>query len=163
MLIFWTTPIYVFMIGLEIILSNYHHRTTYTLRDTLNNFLLMLLNGGLDLLFRAFYVVILVFFWQHRFTQIETPWLYWLMPADPGRFCLLLAAPVRPSCPAILGGACNPPFFRKIEFLRWFQVIRFSAAVQVCLLYPACTGWISADGYRIYVLCHTDMGNHYSY
>jgi sterol desaturase/sphingolipid hydroxylase (fatty acid hydroxylase superfamily) len=77
-MILWTTPMYVFMIGLEIILSNYHHRASYTLRDTLNNFLLMLLNGGLDLLFRTIYVVILVFFWQHRFTQIETPWIYWL-------------------------------------------------------------------------------------
>ena len=72
-LLFWTTPIYVFMIGLEIILSNFHHRDSYTFRDTVNNFLMMLLNGGLDLLFRAFYVVILVFFWQHRFTQIDTP------------------------------------------------------------------------------------------
>jgi sterol desaturase/sphingolipid hydroxylase (fatty acid hydroxylase superfamily) len=39
---------------------------------------MMLLNGGIDLVFRAFYVVVLLFFWQHRITEIETAWLYWL-------------------------------------------------------------------------------------
>jgi sterol desaturase/sphingolipid hydroxylase (fatty acid hydroxylase superfamily) len=78
MLILWTTPLYIFIIGLEIILSNVQERTSYTFRDTLNNFVLMLLNGGLDLLFRAFYIIILVYFWQHRFTEISSPWLYWL-------------------------------------------------------------------------------------
>jgi hypothetical protein len=29
--IFWTTPIYVFIIGLEIILSNLHNKDSYTL------------------------------------------------------------------------------------------------------------------------------------
>jgi sterol desaturase/sphingolipid hydroxylase (fatty acid hydroxylase superfamily) len=76
-LLFWTTPLYVFIIILEIALSNYHQRNTYTIRDTINNFLLMLLNGGIDLLFRAVYVVILLFFWQHRLTEIATPWIYW--------------------------------------------------------------------------------------
>ena len=76
-LIFWTTPIYIFIIGLEIILSNLHQRNSYSIRDTFNNFLMMLLNGGLDLAFRAFYVVVLLFFWQHRITEIETTWLYW--------------------------------------------------------------------------------------
>ncbi len=78
LLIFWTTPIYIFIIGLEIILSNFHDRKTYSLKDTVNNLLLMLLNGGLDLLFRAFYVVVLVFFYQYHVLQIETPWIYWL-------------------------------------------------------------------------------------
>ncbi len=78
LLIFWTTPIYIFIIGLEIILSNFHDRKTYSLKDTVNNLLLMLLNGGLDLLFRAFYVVVLVFFYQYHVLQIATPWIYWL-------------------------------------------------------------------------------------
>ena len=77
-LIFWTTPLYVFIIGLEIILNNYQHRKSYTVRDTFNNFVLMIINGGLDLAFRAVYVVILLFFWQHRLMEIETPWIYWL-------------------------------------------------------------------------------------
>ena len=77
-IIFWTTPIYVFIIGLEIILSNLHNKNSYSLRDTINNFLMMLINGGLDLVLRIFYVVVLVFFWNYRFTEITTPWIYWL-------------------------------------------------------------------------------------
>lgn len=77
-LILVTTPTYAFIIGMEIFLSNLHNRKSYTLRDTANNFLLMLLNGGLDLVFRSFYVVILFYFWQHRITEITPPWLYWL-------------------------------------------------------------------------------------
>jgi sterol desaturase/sphingolipid hydroxylase (fatty acid hydroxylase superfamily) len=38
----------------------------------------MLINGGLDLVLRIFYVVILVFFWNYRFTEITTPWIYWV-------------------------------------------------------------------------------------
>jgi sterol desaturase/sphingolipid hydroxylase (fatty acid hydroxylase superfamily) len=78
LLILVTTPLYIFIIGLEIILSNIQDRKLYTVRDTFNNFLLMLLNGGLDLLFRSVYIVILLYFWQHRITEITTPWLYWL-------------------------------------------------------------------------------------
>lgn len=77
-LIILTTPIYIFIIGLEIILSNYQDRKTYSFKDTFNNFILMLLNGGLDLLFRSIYVVILFFFWNKRITEISTPWIYWL-------------------------------------------------------------------------------------
>ena len=76
--IFWTTPVYVFIIGLEIILSNLHNKETYSLRDTINNFLMMLINGGLDLILRGIYVVILAVFWEYRFTELATPWMYWL-------------------------------------------------------------------------------------
>jgi len=77
-LILLTTPVYLFIIVLEVVLSNLHGRKSYSLADTLNNFVLMVLNGGLDLLFRSVYVVILFFFWQHRITEIGTPWVYWL-------------------------------------------------------------------------------------
>jgi sterol desaturase/sphingolipid hydroxylase (fatty acid hydroxylase superfamily) len=78
LVILWTTPFYIFIIALEILLSNYHHRRSYSIRDTLNNLVLMLLNGGLDLLFRAVYVVALSWCWTYRFTEISTPWMYWL-------------------------------------------------------------------------------------
>jgi sterol desaturase/sphingolipid hydroxylase (fatty acid hydroxylase superfamily) len=77
-LILLTTPVYVFIIVLEIMLSNLHGRKSYSLTDTLNNFVLMVLNGGLDLIFRSIYVVMLFFFWQHRVTEISSPGLYWL-------------------------------------------------------------------------------------
>lgn len=78
LLILWTTPIYAFMILLEIALSSYHNRDSYALGDSVNNFLLMLLNGGLDLLFRSFYVVVLIACWNYRFTEITHPWMYWI-------------------------------------------------------------------------------------
>lgn len=46
LLILWTTPIYFIIILLEIALSSYQNRDSYTVRDSANNFLLMLLNGG---------------------------------------------------------------------------------------------------------------------
>lgn len=78
LLILWTTPLYALIIGVEILLSNYDDRGIYSVRDTVNNFLLMLLNGGIDLLFRSVYVVILLFCWNHRIAEISTPWMYWL-------------------------------------------------------------------------------------
>lgn len=78
LLILWTTPFYVLIILGEILLSHYKHSRNYTLRDVLNNFLMMLLNGGIDLLFRAFYLVVLIHCWNHRITEISTPWIYWL-------------------------------------------------------------------------------------
>jgi sterol desaturase/sphingolipid hydroxylase (fatty acid hydroxylase superfamily) len=78
LLILWTTPLYVLVILAEILLSNWQERNTYSVKDTVNNFLLMLMNGGLDLVFRAVYVVVLMFCWNHKLTEIGTPWLYWL-------------------------------------------------------------------------------------
>ena len=78
-LILWTTPFYVFIILAEILLSNYKHKDNYTVKDVVNNFILMVLNGGIDLLFRSVYLVALVFCWNNRFTEISTPWIYWLV------------------------------------------------------------------------------------
>ncbi|HVW63081.1 MAG TPA: hypothetical protein VHC48_23685, partial [Puia sp.] len=55
-----STPLYVIIIGLEVLLSNYRHRKrSYTWKDTFTNLYLMLLNGGIDLLFRATYLMVL--------------------------------------------------------------------------------------------------------
>lgn len=78
LLILATTPVYVIIIGLEIILSNMQEKKQYSVKDTFNNFILMLLNGGLDLLFRSVYVVVLVFVWNYRVAEISTPWMYWI-------------------------------------------------------------------------------------
>ncbi len=77
LLILWTTPIYAILILLEIGLSTYHNRASYSVRDTTNNFLLMLLNGGLDLLFRSVYVVVLVACWNYRLMELDRGWMYW--------------------------------------------------------------------------------------
>jgi hypothetical protein len=66
LLILITTPLYIIIIGAEIFLSNYRHRKLYSWRDSTENVCLMLLNSGLDLAFRAVYLVILGYFYQHR-------------------------------------------------------------------------------------------------
>lgn len=85
LLILFSTPYYLIIIGIEIFLSNYRHKKLYTLKDTVTNVYLMLLNGGLDLLFRSIYVgVIFTFFYNHRIIEVwENPLLYW--------FALLIA------------------------------------------------------------------------
>ena len=80
LLILLTTPLYIIVIGAEMILSHLRKQDTYSLKDTLQNVYFMLLNGGIDLLFRAVYVgVILTFFYDHRVTApIANPVIYWL-------------------------------------------------------------------------------------
>jgi len=80
LLILITTPIYLIVIGLEIILSNLNLKKYYTLKDTLINVYLCLVNGGIDLLFRTVYVFILLFFYQYHFISFSfNPFLYWIL------------------------------------------------------------------------------------
>ncbi|TLU99292.1 sterol desaturase family protein [Dyadobacter luticola] len=81
-----STPFYVILIGLEIFLTYTHHhsesstRRTYSFRDSLNNAMLMLLNGGIDLLFRAVYVAALIWFYnQAPVAPIANPYIYWFV------------------------------------------------------------------------------------
>jgi len=69
------------MIGLELILSHAGRRHSYSWKDTIQNIYLMLLNAGIDLLFRGIYLFfILTFFFDHRITgSIQNPWLYWIL------------------------------------------------------------------------------------
>ncbi len=80
MLILFSTPLYLLVIGLEILLSNMRQQPSYTLKDTVQNIYLMLLNGGLDLVFRSIYIgVILTFFYEYRLVDMPGGWLYWLL------------------------------------------------------------------------------------
>src|SRR5450432_3137262 len=79
-LILISTPIYIVVIGFEIVLSNIQHKQTYTLKDTAQNIYLMLVNGALDLLFRGIYIgIILSFFYNHRYTEMQLGWRYWVV------------------------------------------------------------------------------------
>ncbi|MCC6461068.1 MAG: sterol desaturase family protein, partial [Saprospiraceae bacterium] len=82
-LILLSTPVYLIVIGAELLISHVRRSAAYTWRDTLANVYLMLLNSGIDLLFRSIYVVILVFCFQHRiFTWLPTFWYwFWLVLA----------------------------------------------------------------------------------
>lgn len=78
LLILISTPLYIIVIGVEMLMSHVHLRRYYTVKDTLMNVYLCLANGGIDLLFRAVYVVILVWFFQFRIVDFSgNPYLYW--------------------------------------------------------------------------------------
>jgi sterol desaturase/sphingolipid hydroxylase (fatty acid hydroxylase superfamily) len=73
-------PLYAVLIGAEIILSNWQHRRLYSVKSTLQNVYLTLINAGLDFVLRtAFYVSILVWSYQHRFFSIENSYVYWFL------------------------------------------------------------------------------------
>jgi sterol desaturase/sphingolipid hydroxylase (fatty acid hydroxylase superfamily) len=76
-LILISTPVYLIIIGIEIFLSHLHHRKLYTVKDTITNVYLMLLNGGLDLLFRVIYMAVLQYFFVHSSVHWAHPFAYW--------------------------------------------------------------------------------------
>lgn len=78
-LIALTTPIYVLVIGAEIVFSHIHQRKYYSAKGTVTNIYLMLLNMGLDVLFRGFSLVMLDLAYQTSSVQIANPFLYWFL------------------------------------------------------------------------------------
>jgi len=80
LLILITTPIYLIVIGLELFLSHIRKQKSYTWKDTIQNIYLMLVNAGIDLLFRAIYIgIVLSFFYNNRIiSPISNPWIYWI-------------------------------------------------------------------------------------
>jgi len=76
-----TTPVYIAIIGGEILLSHWQLKKYYTVKDTIINVYLSLLNGGIDLLFRAVYLfIVLQWFFNVRFFEpVINPLLYWLL------------------------------------------------------------------------------------
>lgn len=74
-----STPTYLFFIVGEMICSYIFNRHYYTTRGTLMNIWLSAVNITLDLLLRGFVFVFLGFFFLHKFTAIENPWIYWIV------------------------------------------------------------------------------------
>lgn len=75
-----SVPLYAILIGTEILLSNWQHKKFYTLKATLQNVYLTLVNAGLDMLLRwAFYISVLTWSFNHHFFKIENAWLYWFI------------------------------------------------------------------------------------
>ncbi len=78
LLILVTTPIYIIVIVAEILLSHFHLKKYYRLKDTLMNVYLCIANATVDLLFRAVYVVILIWFYKFHFADLsDSPYIYW--------------------------------------------------------------------------------------
>lgn len=76
-LVLISTPIYVVLIGLEIIVSNIRKEPAYTWKDTLTNIYLSALNGGIDLAFRVIYLGILAWCYEAKVLDITNVFLYW--------------------------------------------------------------------------------------
>ncbi|MEO6220171.1 MAG: hypothetical protein ABIO81_07065 [Ginsengibacter sp.] len=78
LLLLITTPLYILVIGFEILLSHLYIKKYYSLKDTLINVYLCILNGVIDLLFRAVYLVVLAFIFRFQFISFSfNPVLYW--------------------------------------------------------------------------------------
>jgi sterol desaturase/sphingolipid hydroxylase (fatty acid hydroxylase superfamily) len=77
-LILISTPLYIGIIGLEILLSNYRHQKLYGWKDTAANIYFLFLNSGIDLIFRSAYLLILGYFYTHRFFSFTNLLSYWL-------------------------------------------------------------------------------------
>lgn len=73
-----SVPVYLVLIGAEIMVSNWQQSKRYTVKGVLQNIYLSLLNGGLDLLLRwLFYISVLTFCYKHQFFTISNVYLYW--------------------------------------------------------------------------------------
>ena len=80
LLILITTPLYLLVIGVEMILSHLHLKKYYSVKDTFINIYLCLINSGIDLLFRAVYIVILVTIFRFHAVDFSfNPFLYWFL------------------------------------------------------------------------------------
>ena len=81
LLLLITTPLYLVVIGVEVFISKLRKQDSYSLKDTAQNIYFMILNGGLDLLFRAVSIgIVLSFFYSHRLAgPIANPWIYWIV------------------------------------------------------------------------------------
>lgn len=74
-----STPIYIIIIGGELLLSHFQHKKAYTLKDTASNVYLMILNSVVDLLFRIIYIAILACIFQFAVMQWDRGFMYWFI------------------------------------------------------------------------------------
>src|SRR5258707_1215069 len=79
LLILISTPFYIVIIGLELLLSHIQHRKLYTWKDTASNIYLMLLNAGIDLGFRIVYVAVFLFVFNHKIISWYAGIPYWII------------------------------------------------------------------------------------
>ena len=78
-LILFSTPLYAIVIGLEILLSHLHFKKAYTVKETLTNVYFTFINAGIDLFIRGFYLVVLIWFYEHRLIDNwQTAIAYWI-------------------------------------------------------------------------------------
>jgi sterol desaturase/sphingolipid hydroxylase (fatty acid hydroxylase superfamily) len=79
LLILVSTPLYIVIIALELLLSNYGHKKAYTWKDTAANVYLMLLNACVDLFVRGAYLFVLTYFFRYQVFSLSNVIVYWIM------------------------------------------------------------------------------------
>lgn len=79
LLILISTPIYVLVIGLELILSYTSSHQRYSTKGILTNLYLMLCNMSIDVLFRGASLLFLNYFYSIHVMSIEYVLLYWFI------------------------------------------------------------------------------------
>ena len=73
-------PLYTILIGAEILFSNWQQKKYYSVRDTIQNVYLTILNAGLDGLLRwLFYISVLTWSFQHHFFYFQNRYSYWFV------------------------------------------------------------------------------------
>ena len=72
-----STPIYVILIGLEVILSNYQKKNFYSLKDSAINLWLNIANSLIGFAIKGGALLILAGVFQFKFFTISPSWLYW--------------------------------------------------------------------------------------
>jgi sterol desaturase/sphingolipid hydroxylase (fatty acid hydroxylase superfamily) len=82
-----STPFYIVLITLEVVLSNYQKKKYYNLKDTLINLWLNLANTLLGLAFKLTALLVLGFFFTYHFISVSPTWLYWVMLFFALDFC----------------------------------------------------------------------------
>jgi sterol desaturase/sphingolipid hydroxylase (fatty acid hydroxylase superfamily) len=76
----FSIPLYTFLIGTEILLSNWSGKKMYTVKATIQNIYFTAINASLDLLLRwLFYVGVLMWMYDQHFVRIENAYLYWFV------------------------------------------------------------------------------------
>ncbi|MBO9620445.1 MAG: sterol desaturase family protein [Niabella sp.] len=80
-LLLFSTPFYIVIIGAEILLSSFHFRKpTYSFKDTLTNIYLTIANGLIDMAFKLSYLWVLVQVFNHSpFQHLHQGFIYWLV------------------------------------------------------------------------------------
>ncbi len=77
LLIFISTPVYIVVIGVELLFSYFHEKHYYTTKGIFANIYLSALNFTLDILIRGICLLVLNYFFQFKFMELQNNFLYW--------------------------------------------------------------------------------------
>jgi sterol desaturase/sphingolipid hydroxylase (fatty acid hydroxylase superfamily) len=86
-----STPLYIMVIGAELLISHLDGVKLYTWKDTFQNFFLSILTGLTDLAMRGITLIVLTFFFSHAFINWSLSIVYWiilLLLTDLMHYCL---------------------------------------------------------------------------